>query len=196
MKKGLNTRNLIVEQVAPVFNTRGFFGTTVSDLASATGLQKGSLYNHFASKDALALAAFDFAIERFRERFKDALAGEVSALRSLEIIVGVLISHYRTPVVAGGCPIQNTAIEADDTHPVLRARAQQAMRDLLALIEMQVARGIAAGEIAAGTDAARLASLIIAQCEGALMLSRLFDDPLHIQRAEAFLLAHIRTLSP
>jgi TetR/AcrR family transcriptional regulator, transcriptional repressor for nem operon len=195
MKKGLVTRNLIIEQVAPVFNTRGFFGTSVGDLADATGLQKGSLYNHFDSKEALALASFDFAIDRFRERFDRALNPEATALRSLEAIVGVLISHYTDPVVAGGCPIQNTAIEADDTHPALRDRAQKAMHILLGLIESQVKRGISAGEIRADVDGRSLASLIVAQCEGALMLSRLLAEPAHIQNAQRFLTYHIYTLS-
>jgi TetR/AcrR family transcriptional regulator, transcriptional repressor for nem operon len=195
MKKGLVTRNLIIEQVTPVFNTRGFFGTSVGDLANATGLQKGSLYNHFESKEALALASFDFAIDLFRERFRRALDPGASALKSLEAIVSVLISHYTDPVVAGGCPIQNTAIESDDTHPALRDRAQQAMRALLALIENQVERGISDGAIKADVDGRSLASLIIAQCEGALMLSRLFAEPAHIQNAQRFLIAHIHSLS-
>ncbi len=43
MRKGERTKELIRQQVAPVFNTRGFAGATITELASVTGLEKGAL---------------------------------------------------------------------------------------------------------------------------------------------------------
>src|SRR5947199_130742 len=61
--KGDRTRRRVIEQAAPVFNTRGYWGSSVRDLMEASGLQKGGIYNHFGSKDELALAAFDHDVE-------------------------------------------------------------------------------------------------------------------------------------
>jgi AcrR family transcriptional regulator len=45
----------------PSFNRRGFDGCSMQDISAATGLEKGSLYSHFATKEELAAAAFDHA---------------------------------------------------------------------------------------------------------------------------------------
>src|ERR1700759_3552404 len=61
MSKGDRTRARIIEQSAPIFNKQGSAGTALSDLMDATGLRKGGLYRHFAGKEKLAAAAFDYA---------------------------------------------------------------------------------------------------------------------------------------
>ena len=47
----------IVETVADLFWARGFDGVSVSDITSATGLSKSSLYNSFGDKDSLFVQA-------------------------------------------------------------------------------------------------------------------------------------------
>ena len=53
--KGERTRRRIVESAAAVFNTRGYFGSSMSDLVRETGLEKGGIYNHFGSKLELSI---------------------------------------------------------------------------------------------------------------------------------------------
>lgn len=47
----------VVETVADLFWARGFDGVSVSDITSATGLSKSSLYNSFGDKDSLFMQA-------------------------------------------------------------------------------------------------------------------------------------------
>ena len=70
MKKGEKTRRRIVETSAGIFNTKGYFGTSMSDLVREVGIEKGGIYNHFGSKAELALAAFDHAAGIMRERLR------------------------------------------------------------------------------------------------------------------------------
>lgn len=195
MKKGEQTHNHIAEKAARLFNMRGYFGTSMSDLLEATGLQKGGLYNHFASKEALALAAFDFAMEKFRQRYAQAVQGQTSALASLRAISEVMLRNYADPVVEGGCIVFNTALEADDAQPALKTCAQAAMRDLLRFIVLQVRRGQRNGEIRADVDPQSIATILISLYEGALGLSKLFGDSAHIQHAQAHMMAYIDTLT-
>jgi AcrR family transcriptional regulator len=58
MKKGIEARLRIIAQAAPIFNRKGYDGCSLKDILDGTGLQKGSLCRRFASKDALAVAAF------------------------------------------------------------------------------------------------------------------------------------------
>ena len=63
MRKGERTRQEIIRRAAPVFNQKGYDGAALSDLMGATGLEKGGIYRHFASKQALAAEAFDYAVD-------------------------------------------------------------------------------------------------------------------------------------
>jgi len=53
--KASERRVAILESAAPIFNQRGFAGTSIADVLAATDLEKGGLYNHFASKEELAV---------------------------------------------------------------------------------------------------------------------------------------------
>ena len=180
---GGQTRENIIRQAAALFNRQGFAGASLSDIMAATGLQKGGIYRHFESKEALALEAFDYAVNRMAERFTQALAGKERAMDRLHAIVGVFAEIADNPPVPGGCPVMNAGIENDDGNPALRERARLAMDGLRALIRRTVQGGIGRGEIRRGVDADELASVVVATLEGGVALSRLYDDPVHVRRA-------------
>ena len=192
--KGERTRRRIVERAAPVFNTKGYAGSSMSDLVRETGLEKGGIYNHFSGKEELALAAFDHAAGIMRERFRAAVEGEEGALDKLLAVVDVLAGLVEDPPVAGGCPVLNTAVEADDAHPALKERAGQAATDWLRLVGSIVKEGVRSGELDGDTDPRETASVVVATLEGALMLSKLHDDRVHMQRAVGHVKAHLRSL--
>ena len=193
--KGEKTRRRIVERAAPVFNTRGYFGSSMGDLVRETGLEKGGIYNHFGSKEELALAAFDYSAGVMRERFDAALEGRTGALGKLLAVVGVLGGIVEDPPVRGGCPVLNTAVEADDAHPALKERARGVATDWLRLVGSIVKEGVASEELEEGTDPREVASVVVATLEGAVMLSRLHEDPAHMERAVGHLKAYLRSLS-
>ncbi len=183
MRRAPTTRASIVAQAAPLFNQRGYTGVSMSDIMAATGLKKGGLYNHFESKEQLALAAFEYAIRQVRRRFIEALRTTQTATESLLAILGVMQRYVVDPPVLGGCPVLNTAVDSDDAHPALRTRAQQAMTELQDYIRVTVQQGIDSGEFRDGLDPDAIASLLLATLDGALVLSKLYDDPRHMHRA-------------
>lgn len=195
MSKGEQTRNRIVERAAPVFNTHGFNGTSLADLVRATGLEKGGIYNHFESKEALAVAAFDHAVQMASQRYAVALEGKQHALDRLLTIVEIFAQQATEPWIPGGCPIANIACEASDTLPMLRAHAQTAMIDLQKLIGSNVKRGVLADELRPDADPYTVASLVTALLEGALLLCLLLDDLAHMQRAIDHISAYLRGLA-
>jgi TetR/AcrR family transcriptional regulator, transcriptional repressor for nem operon len=193
--KGAATRLRIAKQAAPVFNTHGFYGASLDELVRATGIKKGGLYNHFPSKEALALAAFDFALARFRERFVKAVENTPRAADRLHAIVHTMLRSYADPAVAGGCVLLNTAVESDDAAlPALRERTQIAMRDLLRFTGAQIKLGMQTGELRADVDPRLCASVIVSTCEGAVMLSKLFGDDAHVRRATEHLQNFVTSL--
>lgn len=174
-RSGEATRKHIVEHSAQLLNASGYLRTPVSDIMQATGLQKGGIYNHFESRDALARAAFDYAVDRMVARFTEAMAGQASAVDRLRGLIRVFRNLPLDEVLRSGCPIANMAVESDDADPPLRDAARQAMGRLLGLFEKVVAEGMRAGEIAPG-DARIKAVQLVAALEGGLLLTNLFKD--------------------
>ena len=159
----------------------------MSDLMQATGLQKGGLYRHFESKEALALEALDFAIGRMAVRFRAALGTKHDAVDQVRALCESYAALLRDPAVPGGCPLMNAAIENDDGNPLLRDRARSAMDALWGLIERTIRTGRERGEVREDVDAAEAATVVIALCEGALMLSQLYGDSAPMHKSMAFL---------
>jgi TetR/AcrR family transcriptional repressor of nem operon len=194
MGKGAVTRQQIVERAASLLSKRGYFGSSLTDVMEATGLEKGGIYHHFRSKDELALEAFDYAIKLTWSYVEHELPGKSNAVDRLHaMLIGYrrLIEELPLP---GGCPLLNTAVESkDDAHPALRQRAQQALTNWRTWIQRNVTRGIAAGEIRPETDGDVLATIIISTVEGAVMMSKLYGDTTHITRAVDYLATHLDT---
>jgi TetR/AcrR family transcriptional regulator, transcriptional repressor for nem operon len=193
VRKGERTRAMIVARAAPLFNSRGYFGSSLADIMRATGLEKGGIYNHFDGKDDLAVQAFDYAAGLIRRRLRAAVDAHAHAADRLLAIVAVFRANVDDPPVAGGCPVLNTAVEADDAHPLLRERARAAMDGWSGLIRETIRGGIRAGEVRPGTDPDAVATVLIATLEGAIMLTKLYGDPVHMRRAVEHLTTYIDT---
>jgi len=187
MSKGEQTRAMILARVAPLFNQQGYFGASLAEIMQETGLEKGGIYNHFRSKEQLALEAFDYAYAILDQRIRAALAGKKHAVERLYAMLSYFQALVDDPPIAGGCPIMNTAIEADDAQPALRDRARHAMDELRSSVNRIITKGIEREEIRPGIDADAWASVMIATLEGAVMLSRLYQDPAHMRRAVEFM---------
>ena len=200
MSKAQSTREKILQQSAALFNQQGYAGSSMSDIMRVTGLQKGGIYNHFKSKDALALEAFDFIFGQISQRFSAALKGKRHALDRLRAMIQVFrvyidgIDEADSPL-KGGCPVLNTAIESDDTHPALRQKAQAAMNNWRNLIHRFINKGIERQEIRAEVNPDMVATVMISALEGAVMMSKLYDDPIHIKRVIDHLDLYVQTLT-
>jgi AcrR family transcriptional regulator len=188
--KGERTRQRIVERAAELFNTRGVAGSSMADVSQATGLEKGGIYNHFETKDALALAAFDYAVALVSRRIDEAIAGAATHTGGLRAMIDVYRTLGENRFIPGGCPLMNTAIEADDTNPALRERARKAMDRWRSRIARTVEEAIAAGEMNP-VDPAAVASTMIAQLEGAVMLSMLYRSGAHMRYATDHLAGYL-----
>jgi TetR/AcrR family transcriptional regulator, transcriptional repressor for nem operon len=188
MGKGEQTRAMILARVAPLFNQQGYYGASLSDIMRQTGLEKGGIYNHFKSKEQLALEAFDYAFAILDQRIRAELAGKKLAIERLYAMLSYFQELVEDPPIAGGCPILNTAIEADDAEPALRDRACKAMDELRSTVRRILTKGIERGEIRPNVDVETWTTVMIATLVGAVMMSRLYQDSAHMQRA----VAHVR----
>ena len=174
--KGERTRADIIRRTAELMNRQGFLAAPLSAVIAATGIQKGGLYRHFGSREELAHEAFDFAVSQVRDRFLAAIADHTHACEQLLALLASYDGDAGELPLPGGCPIMNTAIEADHADAPLRERARQAMAAWHGLLCRIVQAGVKAGQIRPHVKPAEVATYLIASIEGAVMLTHLHGD--------------------
>ena len=204
MTKSEKTRQHIIEKSAVLFNQKGYNGTTLDDIMLATGLSKGGIYGNFKRegldkkgvKDEIALAAFDHAVRQVYDAIKERTAVIEHSLDKLKAVVYFYRERILNPPVAGGCPIQNTAVEADDLLPDLRIKVQLALVEWERRIIRTLEKGIERGEVRANVDKAEFATLFIGMLEGGILLSRAQFSPKPFDVMARQLVALVDNLRP
>lgn len=174
--KAERTRNFIIEQTAEIFNRKGYAGTSMSDITEATGLTKGSIYGNFENKEEVALAVFEYNHSLVFKTVQAELAKAETYFEKLMVYGRVYKDIITSVGNRGGCPILNTAVEADDTNVPLQLSAAKALfswkKNVVGIIE----KGIQAGEFQASVNAEEMAVSIIALIEGGVMISKVTTD--------------------
>ena len=185
MTKGEQTRRKIVEAAAPIFNKRGYEGSSLSDLMQATGLKKGGIYRHFSSKEELAAEAFDYTWDAAWNARLLHVDERSNGIEKLKLLIANFVG-LRSPV-GGGCPILNTAVDSDDGNPVLRTHVAKALRSWTTRLETIVEQAQKRGETQPRVDPKAVATLIVAALEGALMMSRVQRNDDALRRIQTHL---------
>lgn len=195
ISKADRTKQFIIEKTASVFNTKGYAGTSVNDLMSATGLSKGSIYGNFENKDEVAIAAFEYNYNKVTEYIKGKLLATENSIERLLVYPNVYRNYQKIPFLQAGCPILNTSTEADDTHPQLREKASDALLFWKKALENQIKRGMARKEIKAGTNPTEIAVIMISTIEGAFMQAKVTGKTTELRIAMDYLKKMILDLS-
>lgn len=182
LSKAERTRQFIIASTAGIFNTKGYVGTSMADLTDATKLTKGSIYGNFENKEEVALSAFDYNLSKIRLAIVNRIEKAKNYHDKLMVYAQVYHSYLGEPFPYGGCPILNTAIEADDTHAVLKAKAANAISEWKKNIVKLIEAGAVAGEFKADIDASQLALSIIALIEGGIMIAKVTDNQTNLNR--------------
>ncbi len=170
LSKGEKTRLHIVAKAAVLFNQRGFEGCSMQDIVDAVGLEKGSIYGHFSSKEELALEAFDFS-------WRDTVQKRMGNLDTVSNAVDKLKLHVKnyveTPSFSGGCPWLNLAVDADDGNAALRDRARKAVRGWEEALVNIVIEGQQREEVRSEANPQSVATFLISTLGGATAVSRI-----------------------
>lgn len=176
MKKAERTTRYIIEKVAPIFNKKGVYGTSLNDLTSATALTKGSIYGNFQNKDDLAEACYQQNLKMLQRGFYHAITLNGGAKAKLLDLIQFYRDHFNEICAMGGCPIMNTAIEADDGYPLL----QEQVKDTFSKWRIELVNILKQGQInkefTRTFEADQMASIYIAMIEGGLLLGKTLED--------------------
>lgn len=139
MRDGAATKERIGRTALRLFVEKGLAETTIRDIAAGAGVAEGTMYRHYASKDALAADLYGRNLAAF--------AGELAALRrrheGLEARNAAMIRQFcaffdRDPVLFG-----YLLLSRDANHQRLGLGARHPMD----VVRQAIEEGMAAGEI-------------------------------------------------
>ena len=171
MTKGEETRQMIIERSAPIFNKKGIAATAMSDIMEATKLSKGSLYVHFDNKDTLAETVVDYNMQLLNKKVAAILAKHDNAKDKLFAFVDMYKDPLNPPVT-GGCPMMNFGVEADDMNEAVRIKvAKNVDMSQHTLIDI-IKQGISQGVFKPDWNYKEFATLMFAMIEGGVMITR------------------------
>ncbi len=182
MSKAERTRQYIIEKTAPLFNCKGYEGTSLNDLTAATGLTKGAIYGNFEDKEEIANEVFAWSMKRVKQFVQSRIDEGKTYREKLEALLDFYAGYVFNPPIPGGCPILNTAVEADDQFPKRRKLVAREMLRTVEAIEDLIEKGIAAGEFKKNVESRKLAYVFFCTVEGGLMFARAerSEEPMQI----------------
>jgi len=164
---------VILKQAGGLFNSQGYKATSIGHITAASGFTKGAIYRHFKSKDKLEEEALGYLTGLMFEHLTRRIKTEKNAGDKLRSIVSFFESYISKPPIKGGCPLLNAAIEADDSSPQLRKKANSILEILKNSICHILTKGIEYGQIKKTVDKNYFATVMIASLEGGIMMSKL-----------------------
>ncbi|MEN3318989.1 MAG: hypothetical protein V7643_2390 [Mycobacterium sp.] len=182
-----DSRNRMIESAALLFREHGYSGTGFRDVIEHSGAPRGSIYHHFpGGKEQLAADTVAWAAAVIERRIERAAENGDPV-----VALGMFVDAWREVLehsnFRAGCPIVAVAAEAHagSTATAAAAAAFARWQDLItrALLDAGVGR----------TDARRLATLVVAAVEGAILLCRARRDIRPLRDVHRALEATLRT---
>ena len=166
----------IIKASLRVFRQKGYHSTTMSDIAAACGLLKGSIYHHFEGKEDLMLQTIDFLHSYYsREVFSIAHDESLTGLEQLDKLAAISEEIFMKE--KGGCLMANIGLETANDYPRFRVRIKAYFEEWIQSLEHIFRKAYDA------QTAREIAEFSVAEIEGAVMLMQVYHDKRYLERA-------------
>jgi len=108
------SREEILKHSIKLFKIKGYYNTSMSDIAKACGLLKGSIYHHFKSKNDIGLESLKYIHKYFKDEiYSIANSNTLDTLKKIKLIVKKTDNYFLNS--EGGCLLGNLALEVSWT---------------------------------------------------------------------------------
>ena len=170
MPRGDATREKLLKAAIGLFHEFGYNGTSVQDIVSAAKIPKGSFYNHFRSKEELAIAASDvfypYALEFLR------LENTSSPVARLRKYLRLTLKEMQRYGYVRGCLVGNFASEITNATPALKKRVSELLDEATRRIAVVVSQAQEAGELDPAVRTLDLSRFLLNLLYGAIFRSK------------------------
>lgn len=176
MSKAEKTKEYIIERSAPVFNRKGYTGTSLSDIMEVTGLTKGSIYGNFENRDEVAVEVYKYNIRSMQTRLAAVMDPQETAAGKLKALTGYYRENWKKIFERGGCPLLNACTEADDNAEFLKKYVQQSVKGWANSLYNIIQQGQKNGEFKKSPDPTEYAYAYITLLEGGILLAKIMNN--------------------
>jgi TetR/AcrR family transcriptional repressor of nem operon len=173
MRNREETIGIILQHAGGLFNSHGYKATSIGHITAASGFTKGAIYRHFKNKEKLEEEALGYLTGVMFENLTKRIKAQKTAGDKLRTMVSFFETYISKPPIKGGCPLLNVAVEADDSSPQLRKKANSILEILKNSISHILTKGIEFGQIKKTIDKNYFSTVMIASLEGGIMMSKL-----------------------
>ena len=169
--KGIQTRRNIIEKSLQLFSVKGYYNTSVSDILNATGLTKGGLYGHFASKEDVWYAVYDEAVCIWKGIVFNGIRNNTNPLKRIEkFIENDLHAYLGGDVFDGGCFFLNMLVELSGQSASMSKQILRGFVKLSGLLRTWLQEAHKNGLLRTDLDHQEIANFIIISLNGAAAL--------------------------
>ncbi|MGO4452771.1 TetR family transcriptional regulator [Arthrobacter sp. RAF14] len=171
--RGVASRDRIIEAAAGVFAAVGYDRATMAQIVEASGLTKGSVYFHFASKEALAVEVLTRKQAAWLERVRTRLAAAAPGLERLEALLPAMLElHREDPDAWAISRLSQHLAEVPET----RATAAELNRAWVDEVAALIAQTQASGRASSQVEARTLALVMVSAFDGLKKTVQLLED--------------------
>ncbi|MCG0061923.1 TetR/AcrR family transcriptional regulator [Streptomyces tricolor] len=165
-----SVREQLVDAAAECFHERGYNGTGIQDIARTAGVPKGSVYNHFASKEALAAEVMDrYAVSRKLEMLRDKAVAPVPRLRAH---FEYLASDLKQFSFERGCMFGNFGAELSNHSDAMRGKVDSGLTLWTTAVTQVLEEARAAGALMTSLTPDQLGQFLVNAWEGAVLRAK------------------------
>lgn len=170
----------MLEEALALFWRQGAAATSMLDLAAATGVQRGSLYNAYGDKEAIFLRAFDLYAARFLEGARASLEGDDAGL-VLRRFFDTVIANMTSGAPPRGCLTTKTAGDGSLASERIKEKLGGFLDRLAAIVEAALSRPAIRAGLA--LEPAQAAMVVVTFTRGLAVMERVHGDRTALARA-------------
>jgi len=166
----------VIDKAVEVFWAKGYEATSIQDLINAMGIQRGSLYATFGSKQQLFLKSLNRYSVTVVKNLLEILESDVSAIRSIELFFSQLVEHLLTAGQLRSCLVTNSAIERGLSDKETKQQVQKLLHALEKGFYDTLLRAKANGELSVKLDLKLIATYLTSSMQGLLVMGKICSD--------------------
>lgn len=161
-----------------LFSVKGYFHTSISDIANACALTKGGLYGHFRSKEEIWYAAYDECVRIWRRIVLDGVKEIADPLERIQkVIENSMRDYLGAEVFEGGCFLFNSLVEFSRQSSAMSNHILEGFKRFADLLRLWLKEAVEKQIMIEGLDLGEVADFIIVSLNGAGPLYVASRDP-------------------
>jgi len=192
------TRNRLIAAAFDEIYENGFQGMRIEEILKRTGLKKGALYHHFASKLDIGYAVMDeFIADMIEDTWIKPIAEYDDPIEGIsKVVLNIAQSDGEYDYIKKGCPLNNLAQEMSSLDEGFRQRIFNLLQLWILAFDQSLQRGKENGFVDKDVDTTSASTFIVAILEGCTSLLKASQDETTLQACWIGLESYLTSLRP